>query len=144
MTRMTGATPETTTELHRYTRARVSRAPLDPPHSIDSPMISAKEALDLYESSDAAAKQHLDKIESDIRQAAMSGKREHICIGKKLTETVAADATDVVPNPLQAKIIAELKKAKFRTEWVKAGDPIPVKGGGPDELQVIWAIKVSW
>lgn len=107
-------------------------------------MISAKEALELYESSDAAAKQHLEKIESDIRQAATSGKREHICSGKKLTETVAADAADVAPSPLQAKIIGELKRAKFRAEWLKVGEALPVKGGAPDELQVAWAIKVTW
>lgn len=111
-------------------------------------MISAKEALDLYETSDAFIQpQYLDKLEADIRQAAMAGKRELVCGIKKLTETVA-DGEVAGNNSIQAKVISELKRAKFRAEWVKVGEPFVPKGSqdgtGAGPLHVTWGIQVSW
>jgi hypothetical protein len=111
-------------------------------------MITAKEALDLYETSDAFIQpQYLDKLEADIRQAATAGKRELVCGIKKLTETVA-DTETAEPNSIQAKVMAELKRAKFRVEWTKVGEPVVPKalqdetGAGP--LHATWGIQVSW
>ena len=109
--------------------------------------ITAKEALDLYETSDVAAKPILDKLDADIRQAAAAGKRELICTGKKLTE-IAVTNTPVEPNALQAKVIAELKRAKFRVKWGQIGEPFVPKalqtdnGDGP--LHANWGISMEW
>lgn len=108
-------------------------------------MISAKEALDLYETSDAAVKQHLDDVEVAIRNAAKAGKREALVLSKKLTEVAPAEQTDVQPNSLQAKVVAELKKAKFRVELVRHGEPAVAKGAEEGAgLTQAWVLKVSF
>lgn len=108
-------------------------------------MISAKEALDLYETSDAAVKQHLDDVEAAIRNAAKAGKRETLILGKKLIETAPAEQAEVSPSPLQAKVIAEVKKAKFRAELVRHGEPAAAKGAEEGAgLMQAWVIKVSF
>lgn len=111
-------------------------------------MINAKEALDLYEASDAFVQQQfMDKIETDIRAAASAGKRELVCSNKKLCES-AEDGVVLEPNVVQGKVIAELKRAKFRAKWEAIGEPEVPKhlqneiGTGP--LYVTWGIRLDW
>lgn len=107
-------------------------------------MISAKEALDLYNNSLRTLSQYLEtNFHSKIRQAAMDGKREYILFLDSCSEFNAPKLDE-----LQLKVIAELQKLGFNASYISYGDSYVPRGlmddsgNGPEYRN--YGIKVTW
>lgn len=91
-------------------------------------MLSAKEALDLYNNSLYTLDKYLnDNFHSGIRQAAMNGTRKYIHdMGSEQFSLPAL-------SDLEKKVIEELGKLGFKTQYIFYGESYVPRGLAADD-----------
>jgi hypothetical protein len=108
-------------------------------------MISAKEALEIYNNSLYTLQRYLeDNFHSKIRQAAMDGKREYILYLGANEIYCGVPKLDV----LQCKAITELGKLGFNVQYGFYGEEYVPRGLADDDgtgpIHRNFGIKVTW
>lgn len=106
-------------------------------------MISAKEALELYNNSLYTLQRYLeDNFHSGIRQAAMDGKKQYFhCID-------CCSSTLPKMSDLEYKVVGELQKLGYKVNYTFYGDKYVPRGladddgNGPEHQN--YGILVSW
>lgn len=109
-------------------------------------MITAKEAKDLYDQSGAEVDDYIKyKLESEIRTAATSGKRQWF----HLIGSNQKGFNPIQPTPLQNRIISKLTELGFSARWIDSHGTAYVprgladlEGNGP--LHTNYGILIGW
>lgn len=106
-------------------------------------MITAKEALELYNNSLHTLQKYLDEnFHSKVREAAMQGKREYMHF------TDSCEGSLPKPSILESKAIAELQKLGYSVNYMFSGDSYVPRGLANDDGEgpeyQCYGIRVKW